>query len=254
MQEFILESLDLTAFAQIVWLDLVLSADNAVVIGMVAHQLAPAHKRIAIVGGALFAIVARIGTTFLVASAIRLPGLQLFAGVLLIVVAVKLLRDEEVRRSNLYRARNQSVLHAMLAIALADLIMSLDNVLAVAALSSGDLRLLVFGLVLSISLIMTCGMMVATLMDRFTWLAYLGACFLAWIAGRLIAEDCLLEDWTGGAAWVSWLISTILTLAVLGLAKVREHMFRRSNQKHKIADRKGENEVMRQECSITPKK
>ena len=81
MQEFILESLDLTAFAQIVWLDLVLSADNAVVIGMVAHQLAPAHKRIAIVGGALFAIVARIGTTFLVASAIRLPGLQLFAGV-----------------------------------------------------------------------------------------------------------------------------------------------------------------------------
>ena len=241
MQELFSRPLDPIAFANIVWLDLMLSADNAVVIGLVAHQLAPAHKRIAIVGGALFAIVARIVTTFLVASAIGLPGLQLFAGVLLVVVAVKLVRAEEVRRSNLYRARSQSLLHAMLVIALADLIMSLDNVLAVAALSSGDLRLLVFGLVLSIALIMTCGMMIATLMDRFTWLAYIGACFLAWIAGRLIAEDCLLEDWIGGSAWVSWLISTILILMVLGLGKVREHILRHSKQKHILVDRKDEN-------------
>ena len=210
------QPLDWSALAHIVWIDLMLGADNALLISVVAHQLPPHQRRPAIVGGALFAVVARVGATFLVASIIRLPGVRVVAGLLLVAVAFRLLCQEEARQRGQQPARRTGLLAAVAAIAMADLLMSMDNILAIAALSAGDPRLLVIGLSFSIIVIMTCGTLVARLLDRFSWLAHVGAAFLAWIAGRLLAGDELLKRWITTRPWASTVVSALFVVAVLG--------------------------------------
>ena len=212
IQELFQASLDWSALAKIIWLDLLLSADNALVIGMVAHNLSPAQKRFAIVFGACFAVVTRIIVTFAVASALNLPGLHILASLLLFVVAVKLLLDEEKRKITENQSNHRHLFNAVVAIALADILMSFDNILAVAALSNGDIRLLVIGRAISIFIIMTCGTMLASFLDKYNWLTYLGAGFLAWISGRLLMEDKVIASWLDNHSWLDYLIPAIFVV------------------------------------------
>jgi len=171
----------------IVLIDLTLSGDNAVVIGMAAHRLPEHQRRVAIVVGATLAIVLRVGLTAMAAWLLGIPFLKLGGGVLLAYIAFKLLKKEEEAHEG--SAASESLREAVQTIVVADFVMSLDNILSVAAAAGGSVALLIFGLVLSMAVMMFAGSVVAATLDRFWWLAYAGSAVIAWIAGEMILTD-----------------------------------------------------------------
>jgi YjbE family integral membrane protein len=168
---------------QIVVLDLALSGDNAVVIGMAAHPLSPSYRRLALLIGGSGAVVLRLLVTALAAVLLSQPGIRLIGGVLLVWIAFRLL-DQDASTHEAHSA--ETLRGVVLTILAADVAMSVDNVLGVAALSNGDNALLAIGLLVSMGVVMFAGGMVSRLMDRLYWLTYVGAAIIAW-AGADIA-------------------------------------------------------------------
>jgi YjbE family integral membrane protein len=207
---------------RIIVIDLVLSGDNAVVIGMAAHRLPlPQRKKAIIIGGG-GAIVLRIALTAIAALLLQIPGLQLIGGLLLIWIAFKLLKAEEESHEGLKAAA--SMREAITTILIADFVMSTDNVLGVAGASQGNVTLLLFGLVLSMIILMWFGSLVATLINRFFWLSYVGAAVIAWTGALMVFEDPILIT---RAAWinrtVAYASAGLITIAVTSFA----HWFHR---------------------------
>jgi YjbE family integral membrane protein len=212
----------LYSVVRIVLIDLALSGDNAVVIGMAAHRLPLPQRRQAIVIGGAAAIMLRIGLTAIAALLLRTRGLQLVGGLLLIWIAFKLLKEEEESHEGLKAAT--SMREAILTILVADFVMSADNVIAVAGASEGDVALLLFGLILSMVILMWFGSVVANLINRFVWLSYVGAAVIAWTGALMIFEDRIV---VGRAEWLSrpviYASAAIITVAVTAFA----HWFHR---------------------------
>jgi len=181
-----------SAVFRIIIIDLVLSGDNAVVIGMAAHRLEPHQRRVAILGGGAAAIVLRIVLTTIAALLLGLPALRLVGGLLLIWIGFKLLAEEEESHEGIKVAT--SMKEAILTILVADFVMSMDNVIGVAAASGGHLILLLFGLVFSMVILMFMGSLVAALLNKVWWLAYLGAAVIAWTGAVMLFEDPLVLD------------------------------------------------------------
>src|SRR5215212_3675733 len=182
----------LTAVFGIVIIDLVLSGDNALVIGMAAHQLPARQRRFAILFGGAAAIVLRITLTAIAAQLLMISGLQAIGGVLLLWISFKLLKKEEETSEGVKVAG--SLRSAIVTILVADAVMSLDNVLGVAAASHGDTALLLFGLVLSMGILMVGGTLVAQLVDRLWWLAYVGSGVIAYTGAELLLKDSFTHD------------------------------------------------------------
>jgi YjbE family integral membrane protein len=179
----------LEALIEIILVNLVLSGDNAVVIGLAARSLPPRQRRRAVVLGGGIAVLLRIVLTVPAELLLRVPYLRAGGGLLLLWIAYRLLTEEG---DPLEEARAVSVTQAIRLIILADATMSLDNVLAVAAVaerSPHTLFVLVVGLLLSIPLVLIGGNLVARLMHRMPWLAWAGGAVLAYTAAELIAED-----------------------------------------------------------------
>ena len=208
--------------SRIILINLFLSGDNAVVIGMAAHRLPQPQRRLAILTGGTVAIVLRVILTVVAAMLLEISGLQLVGGALLVWIAFKLLKEEEESKEGLSVAA--SMREAIITILVADLIMSLDNVLGVAAASEGDLRLLVFGLILSMAIVIWMGALVANLINRFWWLSYFGAAVIAWTGAIMLFEDRLILD---RAAWltqpIAYTSAAVITIAVTAFA----HWFHR---------------------------
>ena len=212
----------LYSIISIIILDLTLSGDNAVVIGMAAHRLPPPQRKAAIVIGGAAAILLRLGLTVVTVYLLRLTGLMLIGGLLLMWIAFKLLKEEEEGAEGLPAAKSMG--KAISTILLADLVMSLDNILAVAGASQGNTTLLVFGLVLSMAILMFMGSMVATLLNRYTWLSYVGAAVIAWTGAIMIFEDHVVLAY---ATWINrpiaYAFAAVITLSVTAFA----HWFHR---------------------------
>jgi YjbE family integral membrane protein len=212
----------LYSIISIIILDLTLSGDNAVVIGMAAHRLPLRQRKAAIVIGGGAAIVLRLALTVVTAYLLRISGLLLIGGLLLMWIAFKLLKEEEEGAEGLPAAASMG--KAISTILMADLVMSLDNILAVAGASHGNTTLLVFGLLLSMAILMWMGSMVANLLNRFTWLSYVGAAVIAWTGAIMIFEDQVILM---RAAWISrpiaYAFAAVITFAVTGFA----HWFHR---------------------------
>jgi YjbE family integral membrane protein len=181
----------LSQIIRIVIIDLVLSGDNAVVIGMAAHRLEPRQRRFAIVFGGGAAIGLRIALTAIAAFLLQLRGLQAAGGILLLWIAIKLLKQEEESHEGINSATTMR--GAIATILVADFIMSLDNVLGVAGASEGNFGLLLFGLLLSMGILMFVGSLVADLINRLWWLAYVGSGVIAWTGSSMIFEDPLVH-------------------------------------------------------------
>jgi YjbE family integral membrane protein len=212
----------LSSFIRIIIIDLVLSGDNAVVIGMAAHRLPPRQRRFAILFGGSAAIVLRILLTAVAALLLRLSGLQLIGGVLLIWIAFKLLKEEEESKEGVKVAA--SMREAIITILVADFIMSLDNVLGVAAASEGHIGLLVFGLVFSMAILMFMGSLVANLINKFWWLSYVGAGVIAWTGALMIFEDRFVAEHIERlSAAIIYTAAAVITIAVTAFA----HWFHR---------------------------
>ena len=210
----------LSSILKIVLINIVLSGDNAVVIGMAAHRLPLRQRKVAILIGGSVAVILRVILTVVAALLLNITGLQLFGGILLIWIAFKLLKEEEESHEGMKVAA--SMREAIFTILLADLIMSTDNVLGVAGASQGDVRLLVFGLVMSMAIVLWMGTIVANLINKFWWLSYVGSAVIAWTGATMVFEDPLSRaDWI--APPIIYASAALITIVVLAFA----HWFHR---------------------------
>jgi len=171
---------------QIIWIDVLLSGDNAVVIALACRRLPDDQRRLGIFLGTLAAITLRILFAFVIIELMAIPYLKLISGVLLLWIAVKLVSDQESEHDVTAAA---SLFAAVRTIAIADGVMSLDNVIAIAAAAKGEILLIIFGLLLSIPLIIFGSALVLGLLLRFPILVWAGAALLGWIAGELVGDD-----------------------------------------------------------------
>ena len=180
------------ALSQIILINIVLSGDNAVVIALACRSLPAQQQKKAIVFGSVGAIVLRVVLTFFAVYLLTLPYLKLIGAALLLWIGIGLLKgddgDEEMEgHSNLAAA--------IKTIVVADLVMSLDNVIGVAAAAKGNVALLVIGLVISIPLIIFGSAMLLKIMTRFPIIITLGAGLLGWVAGEMALSDPAVHDW-----------------------------------------------------------
>jgi YjbE family integral membrane protein len=174
------------AVGKIIWINVLLSGDNALVIAMACRGLAPRQRLWGMVIGAGIAVVLLIAFTGIVAKLMVLPYLKLVGGLALLVIAAKLLVPEEDGDEV---TAGTSLWHAIRIVVIADIVMSLDNVIAVAAAANGQLSLLILGLAVSIPMIVAGAALIMMVLDRFPILVWLGATLLGWIAGDVIESD-----------------------------------------------------------------
>lgn len=177
----------LAAF-QIIWINILLSGDNAVVIALACRGLHGSQRRWGMILGAGAAILLRVFFTIIIAQLMGLPFLKLVGGVALLWIAIKLIVPEEAHGEGSVKA-GESLWRAVRIVAIADIVMSLDNVIAIAAAAKGDVTLIVFGLVVSIPMIIAGAAMLMAVLDRFPILVWAGAALLGWIAGEIMIED-----------------------------------------------------------------
>ena len=178
------------ALGSIILANILLSGDNAVVIAMAARSLPARHQRKAIVYGSAGAIVLRVLLTLVAVELLKWPFLKIVGGLLLFYIGVTLLleADDDPSASETARASGH-VLHAIRTILIADLVMSLDNVIAVAAAAKGDLLLLILGLAISIPLIIFGSTLLLKVMERFPVIITAGAALLGYLAGEMLLTD-----------------------------------------------------------------
>ena len=174
------------AVGKIIWINVLLSGDNALVIAMACRGLAPRQRLWGMVIGAGIAVVLLIALTGIVAKLMVLPYLKLVGGIALFIIAAKLLVPEEEGDDV---TAGTSLWHAIRIVVIADIVMSLDNVIAVAAAANGQMSLLILGLAVSIPMIIAGAALIMMVLDRFPILIWLGATLLGWIAGDVIASD-----------------------------------------------------------------
>lgn len=189
---------------QIFLVDLLLSGDNAVIVGLASHSLPRRQMRAAISVGIAFAVVLRVFLAALASFLLAIPGLKLIGGLALIVIAVKLASGGGPRLLGRPVATGAHKPHdlssAVFIIVAADLIMSFDNVVAVAAIARGNILYLVFGLLLSIPFLMWGSTVIAILLRRYKPLVVIGGMLVGWIAGGLAIADPLIADWVNREA------------------------------------------------------
>ena len=181
------------AVLQIIAIDIVLSGDNAVVIALACRNLPPAQRRQGILWGVAGAVGLRVVLTAFAAGLLGFPWLKLIGGVLLLWIAVKLLLPEEAEGPEIEAP--QQLWAAVKTIIVADFVMSLDNVIAVAAASRDSIMLLLFGLAVSIPLIIWSSQIVLRLMERHPIIVTLGAGLLGYVAGGMLVSDVAVKAW-----------------------------------------------------------
>jgi YjbE family integral membrane protein len=204
------------ALLQIIGINIVLSGDNAVVIALAARGLPAEQQKRAVAWGSAAAVVMRIVLTIVAVELLRMPYLKLAGAALLLWIAVQLLLPEDGDGSHGQAAT--TLPSAIKTILLADLVMSLDNVVGVAAAAKGEIVLLMIGLGISIPLVIFASRLLLSLMDRFPIIIRLGAGLLGWVAGEMAVTDPVTRPWVDGQApflhWGAPLLGAILVLVV----------------------------------------
>ncbi|MEJ2116402.1 MAG: TerC family protein [Alphaproteobacteria bacterium] len=179
---------------QIIWIDILLAGDNAVVIALACRKLPPKVRTWGMVLGAGVAVVMRIAFTSVVAVLMFIPFLKIVGGLALFYIAVKLLLPDDSDHCEDNIEASTHLWRAVRVIAIADIVMSLDNVIAIAGASGGNPLLFTFGLLVSIPLVVLGARVVMTLLTRFPLLIWVGGALLGWIAGQVIATDPIIKD------------------------------------------------------------
>ena len=178
-------------FFQIIFIDLVLAGDNAIIIGMVASQFPPEQRKKIIFWGIGAAVILRILFTLITAYLLQISGLRLIGGILLLYICYKLYVDvvKQIEKKDHVKIDNSSFLKAITTVILADITMSLDNVLGVAGAARDHYHLLVFGLALSIILMATAATLISGWIKKYKWIAWVGLLAVLIVAIELIYTD-----------------------------------------------------------------
>ena len=215
---------------KIVWINIILSGDNAVVIALAARSLPEHQQRQAIMFGSGAAVVLRIALTVVAAALLELSFLQIIGGFLLLYIGAQLLSEDgdegegEVEKASLFMA--------IRTILVADIVMSLDNVIAVAAAAKGNMTLLILGLAISIPMVIFGSAIMIKLMTRFPIIVTFGACLIGWVGGETIASDVALREFSAENSWLHYTAATTGALAVLAIGK----FFQKKHDKEQPTD------------------
>ena len=177
-----------TALMQIIGINILLSGDNAVVIALASRSLPPEQRKWAILGGSGAAIVLRIIFSVLIVWLLAIPYLKLVGGLLLLYIGIKLLVPEEEAGEDSVAAKS-NLWGAIQTITIADAVMSLDNVVAIAAVAKDSMLLIILGLIISVPMIVFGSQLVLSILNRFPVLVIAGGGLLGWIAGEIIVSD-----------------------------------------------------------------
>jgi len=219
---------------QIIWIDLILSGDNAVVIALACRNLPPEQRKWGIFLGAAVAIGLRVIFAGMITTLLAIPFLKLIGGVLLLWIAVKLLLGEEESEAEQNIASHDKLWRAVTTVAMADVLMSLDNVIAIAAAAKGSVALIAFGILLSIPLIIYGSTLILALITRYPIFIWIGALLLGWISGELIAHEKAIEPQVQALAtslgmslqtffYAAAAIGALFVFVVGGLLRRRRH-------------------------------
>jgi YjbE family integral membrane protein len=180
-----------SALISIIVIDLVLAGDNAIVIGLAARNLPIEHQKKAIIWGTFGAVMIRALATLAVVWLLKIPGLLLIGGIILIFIAYRLLVEE--KQHNIQAGEN--IWSAIRTIIIADAIMGLDNVLAVAGAAHGSFLLVILGLLVSVPIVIWGSTVIVRLMNRFPIIIVIGAAILAWTASKMIVNEPIIEQY-----------------------------------------------------------
>jgi YjbE family integral membrane protein len=201
---------------KIIMIDLLLSGDNAVVIALACRNLPPAQRKKGILYGVGGAIGLRIVLTFFAVTLLSLPYLKLVGALLLLWIGVKLILPEEEHGEGNIKAE-ANLWGAIKTIIIADFVMSLDNVLGVAAAAKGSVFLLVFGLLISIPLIAWSSQLVLKLIDRYPFIIYAGGALLGYVAGEMLVTEAAFRELVEARHYLHWLVPALGAVFVLAM-------------------------------------
>lgn len=203
------------ALLKIIWIDILLSGDNAVVIALACKDLGDKRK-IGIVLGAGTAVALRITATAAIVFVLQVPYIKLVGGIALLFIAVKMLMDEDDEAEE-SKPGASKLYQAVAAVAVADIVMSIDNVIAIAAAANGSLVLIAIGLALSIPLVVSGAALISLIIDKFPILVWAGAALLGYIAGETIITDPFVSQYIRTEEWIVG-IAGALSVLMLGRA------------------------------------
>lgn len=207
------------AALQIIAIDIVLGGDNAVIIALACRRLPEKQRNQGIFWGVFGAITIRVILVFFALNLLALPFLKLVGALLLLWIGVKLLQPEAAGGDGHEIDASTTLLGAIKTIIIADTVMSLDNVIGIAGAARGDITLVIFGLLVSVPIIVWGSKLVMKLMNRFPFTIFIGAGLLGWIAGGMAITDTVTREWVNvHAAFLHWLmpIGTALVVIVTG--------------------------------------
>ena len=215
----------------IILINILLSGDNAVVIALAARTLPPKERKLAILYGSGAAVILRIMLTVVAAKLLELPFLQIIGGLLLLWIGVQLLAEDDDGEEG--EAKEHSSLRsAMFTILVADLVMSLDNVIGVAAAAKGSMILLVLGLAISIPLIVFSSNIMMSLMARFPVIITLGAALIGWVSGEAVIHDTAIHDWVQETPLLNYAVPALCAAFVVIVGK---YLQRKSSSEDNLA-------------------
>ncbi|MBT2605717.1 TerC family protein [Peribacillus frigoritolerans] len=220
----------------IIMIDLVLAGDNAILIGLAARKLPKEQQKKVIIWGAVGAIVIRIIATLLVVWLLEVPGLHLIGGLLLVWIAYKLLIDEEEHDVK----PADSMWAAIKTIIIADALMGLDNVLAVAGASHGNFALVVIGLLVSIPVVMYGSTLILKLIERFPFIIIIGAGILGWTAAKMIVAEPFMHDYFANP-FIKYGFEAIVVFGILfaGISRQKNIEKEKANREKMQIERNG---------------
>ena len=202
---------------KIIWINIILSGDNAVVIALAARSLPPEQQKKAVMIGSGAAVVLRIVLTVVAAKLLELSFLQIIGGALLLWIGYQLLTGDEEGEGE--SKGKGGMMAAVRTILIADLVMSLDNVIAVAATAQGNMVLLILGLAISIPLVIFGSTLMIKLMERFPVIVTLGAALIGWVGGETIVNDNIMHDYAIAHPWLHYVAAAAGAILVVAVGK-----------------------------------
>jgi len=209
---------------KIIWINIILSGDNAVVIALAARSLPPHQQQKAILFGSGAAVVLRIALTLVAAQLLQMSFLQVVGGLLLLYIGVQLLSEDDDEEEGEGK-EGGGLMAAVRTILIADVVMSLDNVIAVAAAAKGSNLLLMIGLAISIPLVIFGSTLMIKLMERFPIIVTLGAALIGWVGGETIVSDVALKEIAMANPWLHYVAAAAgaIFVVLLGRALQQRH-------------------------------
>ncbi len=224
MEIFTLEGL--TALLSILMIDIVLSGDNAIVIALASRNLPKEQQKKAIFWGTGGAILVRVVLTIFVLFLLKVPFLQLIGGILLLWIAYKLLADNKEEHVTTIKS-SKSLTSAIQTIIFADIVMSLDNVIAVAGAAKGHVPLIIIGIAISIPIMVWGSQLILRIMERYPVILYIGVAILAWTGGDMILKDAKVQTWLAPSMDVlKWAlpVAAVVIILLIGYVNKKRHI------------------------------